>query len=76
MFFEREHIEVSDVRYEKYANIIFTPDIYDNRACVHELLKTNGIYYAGRFGDWDYLWTDQSMLSGKRAAQQMIEEKR
>lgn len=74
--FEREHIEVSDVRYEKYANIIFTPDIYDNRACVHELLKTNGIYYAGRFGDWDYLWTDQSMLSGKRAAQQMIEEKR
>lgn len=74
--FEREHIEVSDVRYEKYANIIFTPDIYDNRACVHELLKTNGIYYAGRFGDWDYLWTDQSMLSGKRAAQQIIEEKR
>ncbi len=74
--FEEEDIEVSDVRYEKYANIIFTHDIYDNRACVHELLKENGIYYAGRFGEWDYLWTDQSMLSGKKAAMQVIEARK
>lgn len=73
--FEMGDIEVSDVRYEKYANIIFTPDIYENRSYVHKLLKENGIYYAGRFGDWDYLWTDQSMLSGKRVAQQIIEGK-
>lgn len=71
--FEEEDIEVSDVRHEKYANIIFTHDIYNNRACVHELLKENNIYYAGRFGEWDYLWTDQSMLSGKKAAMQVIE---
>lgn len=74
--FEEDDIEVSDVRYEKYANIIFTPDVYDNRACVHELLKEKDICYAGRFGEWDYLWTDQSMLSGKRAALQVIEERK
>ena len=74
--FKEEDLEVSDLRYEKYANIIFTPDIYDNRACVHELLRKQDIYYAGRFGDWDYLWTDQSMLSGKNAAMQIIERKK
>lgn len=74
--FEESDIEVSDVRYEKYANIIFTPDIYENRDCVHKLLEKHGIYYAGRFGDWDYLWTDQSMLSGKQVAMQIIEERR
>lgn len=74
--FEEGDIEVSDVRYEKYANIIFTPDIYDNRACVHELLKENNIFYAGRFGEWDYLWTDQSILSGKNVAHRIIEEQK
>ena len=73
--FEEEDIEVSDVRYEKYANIIFTHDIYNNRACVHDLLKEKQIYYAGRFGEWDYLWTDQSMISGKKVAMQIIEER-
>jgi len=22
----------------------------------------------GRFGEWDYLWSDQSFMSGKKAA--------
>ena len=68
-----ENIEVCDVRYEKYANVIFTPDIYDNRDKVHKMLDDREIYYAGRFADWDYLWTDQSMLSGKKIVQKMIE---
>ena len=59
---------------EKYANIIFTPDIYNNRECIHQLLKENHIHYAGRFGEWDYLWTDQSMISGKKAAYEVAEE--
>lgn len=72
--FEETDIEVSDIRNEKYANIIFTPDIYNNRECIHQLLKENHIHYAGRFGEWDYLWTDQSMISGKKAAYEVAEE--
>lgn len=74
--FEKNDIEVSDVRYEKYANIMFTPDIYENRCCVHKLLNNNNIYYAGRFGEWDYLWTDQSIMSGKKTALQIIEDQK
>lgn len=68
-----ENIEVCDVRYEKYANVIFTPDIYANREKIHNMLDEKDIYYAGRFADWDYLWTDQSMLSGKSVVQKLLE---
>ncbi|SDW87809.1 Protoporphyrinogen oxidase [Lachnospiraceae bacterium KHCPX20] len=62
-----------DVRFEKYANIMFTHDIYENRNIVSGYLKSNGIVLAGRFGEWKYYWTDQAMLSGKRAAEQIIQ---
>ena len=28
-----------------------------------------GIAYCGRYGDWGYMWTDESFISGERAAQ-------
>ena len=71
---EKEDIEVSDVRYEKYANVIFTPEIYRSRAVIHKYLKAKGIAWAGRFTEWDYLWSDQSVLSGKKAAEQVMKE--
>lgn len=70
--FSREDIIVEDVREEKYANIMFTHDIYDNRKCVHDFLSEKGIFYAGRFGSWDYLWSDQSMLDAKRVAESIL----
>ena len=70
--FLREDLEVADVRFEKYANIIFTPDIYKNRKKIHSMLESKEIYYAGRFADWDYLWTDQSMLSGINVANHLV----
>ena len=27
-----------------------------------------GIHYCGRYGDWGYMWTDESFISGERAA--------
>ena len=61
-----------DIREEPYANIMFTPGIYKNRRIVHQYLDEVGIIYAGRFGEWDYLWTGQSVLSGKRAAEKIL----
>lgn len=53
-----------DVRFEEYANVIFDHHIYENRRIVRDYLKSVGIETIGRFGEWDYLWSDQSLLSG------------
>lgn len=62
-------VVVSDIRFEKYANIMFTPDIYKAREKVRGYLEKQGVITAGRFGEWDYLWLEQSLLSGKHAAE-------
>ncbi len=53
-----------DIRFERYANVIFDHNIYACRAIVREYLDSIGIESIGRFGEWDYLWSDQSLLSG------------
>ena len=52
------------IGFEKYANISFTEPIYEARKRVREWLSSVGIDTIGRFGEWDYLWSDQSLLSG------------
>ncbi|MCH5250164.1 MAG: FAD-dependent oxidoreductase [Lachnospiraceae bacterium] len=71
--FDKNDIIIKDVRMKKYANIMFTPNTYRARDEIHSFLSTEGIFYAGRFGEWDYLWVGQSLLSGKRAAENMID---
>lgn len=69
--FKEENIVVQDARIEKYANIMFTPRIYLAREKVRGYLEQQGIITAGRFGEWDYLWTGQSIISGKHAAEKI-----
>ena len=54
------------MRFEKYANVIFDHNIYKSREIVRDYLASIGIETIGRFGEWDYLWSDQSLLSGFR----------
>jgi protoporphyrinogen oxidase len=61
---KRDDILFRDVRFEKYANIIFDEGIYKNRKIVRDYLDFIGIETIGRFGEWDYLWTHQSVMSG------------
>lgn len=61
-------IEVSDYREVKYANVIFDFEREKNVTIIHNYLKQADINYIGRFGEWDYLWSDQSLLSGKKIA--------
>tara|TARA_R110002049_G_scaffold54526_2_gene151710 strand:+ start:5600 stop:6904 length:1305 start_codon:yes stop_codon:yes gene_type:complete len=51
-----------------YANVIFDHDRAESLAIVHSYLDEIGVHYCGRYGDWDYMWTDQSFISGERAA--------
>lgn len=52
----------------EYANVIFENNIYENREKVMDFLEDKGIITIGRFGEWDYFWSDQSFMSGKKAA--------
>lgn len=63
-FIQEEDILFVHLGYEKYANVIFTEPIYVSRQIVRDYLATIGIETIGRFGEWDYLWSDQSLLSG------------
>ena len=51
-----------------YANVIFDLDRPAALATVHGYLDDLGIAYCGRYGDWGYMWTDESFISGERAA--------
>jgi hypothetical protein len=51
-----------------YANVIFDLECNDARSIVHGYLSDLGIRWCGRYGDWEYIWTDQAFLSGERAA--------
>lgn len=68
--FSKDDIAVSDIRFEKYANVTFDHDIYKNREIVLEFLRKSGIESIGRFGKWEYLWTHQAFKSGMEVAKQ------
>lgn len=66
--FREEEIAVKDIRFEKYANVIFDKDIYKNRMIVLDYLNKIGIESIGRFGKWEYFWTHQAFQDGRRSA--------
>lgn len=63
----KNEIVALDERDIQFANVIFDFDRAPNLAMVHGYLAENNVQWCGRFGDWAYLWTDQSILSGERA---------
>lgn len=52
----------------RYANVIFDLERAAALATAHGYLDDVGIKYCGRYGDWGYMWTDESYISGERAA--------
>ena len=55
-----------------YANVIFDHDRANALEIVHGYLDDIGIIYCGRYGEWGYLWTDESFISGENAAQTIL----
>jgi protoporphyrinogen oxidase len=66
---EDDQIVDQDARIIPYANVIFDLERADALEVIHGYLDDVGIAYCGRYGDWAYIWTDQSFRSGQRAAQ-------
>jgi len=55
-----------------YANIIFDLERAAALRTVHGYLDDLGIAYCGRYGDWGYMWTDESFKSGELAAERAL----
>lgn len=69
--FAADDIIVQDVRFEKYANVIFDHAIYKNRQIVLDYLASVSIITMGRFGKWDYLWSHQAFRDGHEEAKRV-----
>lgn len=69
--FTKEEIVVKDIRFEKYANVIFDKNIYTNRQIVLDYFSKIDIESIGRFGKWEYMWTHQAFADGKRSAERL-----
>jgi protoporphyrinogen oxidase len=66
---ERDRILTRHAKVVEYANVIFDLDRMQAVETVHGYLDDVGIAYCGRYGDWGYMWTDESFISGERAAE-------
>jgi protoporphyrinogen oxidase len=56
----------------RYANVIFDLERASALKKVHAYLDDLGIAYCGRYGDWGYMWTDESFKSGELAAERAL----
>ncbi len=61
-------IKFIDIRTQKYGNVIFDHGMEKRRDKIKNYLENEGIKLIGRFGEWGYLWSDQSLMSGIRGA--------
>jgi protoporphyrinogen oxidase len=69
---EDDKVLFSNARLLKYANIIFDLERAPALKTVHGYLDDLGITYCGRYGDWGYMWTDESFKSGEQAAERAL----
>lgn len=52
-----------------YANVLFDLNRARSLAIVQRFLEEKGVICCGRYGEWAYLWTDDSVVSGWSAAE-------
>jgi protoporphyrinogen oxidase len=69
---ENDHVLSKKAMLLPYANIIFDLERADALKIVHGYLDDIGIAYCGRYGDWGYMWTDESFKSGEAAAERAL----
>ncbi len=69
---DRSEINHTSTIFAPWANVIFDYDRPKAIETVHGYLDDVGVGYCGRYGDWAYIWTDQSFISGERAARRAL----
>jgi len=57
-------IAIQDYRFLPYGNVVFYHGMEEDRNLILDYLSRMGIECIGRFGCWDYFWSDNSLNSG------------
>ena len=70
--------EIKFINHKKlhYANVVFDIGMEKKRDFVKQYLASRLVKLAGRFGEWDYFWSDQSFLSGMNAVRSVFDTKK
>lgn len=68
-----DDIRLAEAVVSPFANAIFDHDRESALKEVREFLGERSIASAGRFGEWEYLWTDGAFVSGEKAAQNALD---
>ena len=71
----RDEVRFTHHKRLPHANVVFDLGMEKRRDQVKQWLQQQGIGLAGRFGEWAYLWSNQSMMSGIEAVEQMLTRK-
>ena len=66
--FEKKNLEVVNIKFLKYANVICDKNYSRNRNLIFDYFKRYDVDFVGRFGKWAYLWSDDCFLSGRLTA--------
>ena len=69
--FKKKDLEVINIKFLKYANVIFDKNYSRNRNLIIDYFKKYNVDFVGRFGKWAYLWSDDCFLSGKLTAEKI-----
>jgi UDP-galactopyranose mutase len=67
-----DQVVFEDVIYQRYGYVVYTQARQEAVAVIHRYLRELDIFPCGRYGDWEYLWADQAILSGKRVAEKVL----
>jgi protoporphyrinogen oxidase len=70
---DEDRILFKNVLLAPYANVIFDLERAASLAVVHGYLDDLGVRWCGRYGEWAYIWTDESFVSGERAAERVLD---
>lgn len=67
-----EDIVLEDFRVVPYGNVIFKNGTEEISNEIRKFLSKRDIIPIGRFGRWEYLWSDQAFLSGYNAVKEDV----
>lgn len=66
---ENDQILFTDIVDIKYGYVIYDQQRTEAVKVIHDYLRQYDFYACGRYGEWAYFWSDDAIISGKKAVE-------